>query len=67
MQVLDKGVLAPRLDHDVVDIGFNVATQLGRNIEAYIDNIVVKTRFQDSLVQDLHETFDNLHRVNFKL
>ena len=26
-----------------------------------------KTRFQDSLVQDQHETLDNLHWVNFKL
>ena len=40
--------------------------QLGRNVEAYIDDIVVKTRYKDSLVQDLHETFDNLHRVNCK-
>ena len=34
--------------------------QLGRNVEAYIDDIVVKTRYKDSLVQDLHETFDSL-------
>ena len=40
---------------------------MGRNVEAYIDDIVVKTRRKDSLVQDLHETFDNLCRVNFKL
>ena len=44
-----------------------LGAQLGCNVEAYIDDIVVKTRFQDSLVQDLHEPFDNLHRVNFKL
>ena len=41
--------------------------QLGRNVEAYIDDIVVKTRCKDSLIQDLHETFGNLRRVNFKL
>ena len=41
--------------------------QLGRNVEAYIDDIVVKTRYMDSLVQDLHETFHNLRRVNLKL
>ena len=28
---------------------------------------MVKTRYKDSLVQDLHENFDNLCRVNFKL
>ena len=35
--------------------------------EAYTDDIVVKSRHQDSLIQDLHETFENLRRVNFKL
>ena len=44
-----------------------LGAQLGCNVEAYIDDIMVKTRFQDSLVQDLHETFNNLRRVNFKL
>ena len=28
---------------------------------------MVKTRYKDSLIQDLHETFENLRRVNFKL
>ena len=28
---------------------------------------MVKTRYKDSLIHDLHETFENLHRVNFKL
>ena len=41
--------------------------QLGCNIEVYIDDIVVKTRHKESLIQDLHETLDNLRRVNFKL
>ena len=31
------------------------------------DKIHEQTRYKDSLVQDLHETFDNLRRVNFKL
>ena len=44
-----------------------LASQLARNIEAYIDDIVVKTRYKDSLIEDLHETFENLRRVNFKL
>ena len=41
--------------------------QLGCNVEAYIDDIMVKTRYKDYLVQDLQETFNNLRRVNFKL
>ena len=44
-----------------------LGTQLGRNIKAYIDDIVIKTRYKDSLIQDLHETFDKVRRVNFNL
>ena len=29
-----------------------LGSQLGRNVEAYIDDIVVKTRYKDSLIQD---------------
>ena len=36
-------------------------------MEGYIDDIVVKTQYKDSLIQDLHETFENLRWVNFKL
>nr|CAE05822.1 OSJNBa0028M15.14 [Oryza sativa Japonica Group] len=36
--------------------------QLGNNVEAYIDDIVVKTKTSDSLIDDLRETFDNLRR-----
>ena len=45
----------------------SLGSQLGRNVEAYIDDIVVKTRYKDSLIQDLHKTFENLRRVNFNL
>ena len=45
----------------------SLGSQLGRNMEAYIDDIVVKTRYKNSLIKDLHETFENLRRVNFKL
>ncbi|KAK1614180.1 hypothetical protein QYE76_019697 [Lolium multiflorum] len=36
--------------------------QIGRNIEVYIDDIVVKTKHTATLVDDLRETFDNLDR-----
>ena len=45
----------------------SLGSQLGRNMEAYINDIVVKSRYKDSLIQDLHETFENLRRVNFNL
>jgi hypothetical protein len=34
--------------------------QIGRNIEAYIDDIVVKSKKRGDLLDDLKETFDNL-------
>src|SRR5664279_3090783 len=44
-----------------------LGTQMGRNVEAYIDDIVVKTQDKSTLIQDLEETFDSLPKVNFKL
>ena len=44
-----------------------LGAQMGRNAEAYVDDIVVKTREKDMLTQDLEETFANLRKVNIKL
>ncbi|KAK1613374.1 hypothetical protein QYE76_037047 [Lolium multiflorum] len=41
--------------------------QMGRNIEVYIDDIVVKTKHAATLIDDLWETFDNLDRYKIKL
>ena len=41
--------------------------QIGRNIEAYIDDIVVKSRQRGDLLSDLRETFDNLRKYKMKL
>ena len=35
-------------------------SQIGRNVHAYVDDIVVKSRKKETLVDDLKETFDNL-------
>jgi hypothetical protein len=44
--------------------------QIGRNNEAYIDDVVVKSKKCRGLLDDLKETFDNLHKykmmLNFK-
>jgi hypothetical protein len=34
--------------------------QIGRNVEAYIDDIVVKSKFIGDLITDLEETFNDL-------
>jgi F420-0:gamma-glutamyl ligase-like protein len=36
--------------------------RIGRNVEDYIDFIVVKSKKQGNLLDDLKETFDNLHK-----
>jgi hypothetical protein len=35
-------------------------SQIGKNVEAYIDDVVVKTTEGDQLINDLAETFANL-------
>jgi hypothetical protein len=42
-------------------------TQLRRNAEAYVDNMVIKTREDKGLISDLAETFDNLRTFKMKL
>nr|AAK52140.1 retrotransposon protein, putative, Ty3-gypsy sub-class [Oryza sativa Japonica Group] len=41
--------------------------QLGRNVEAYVDDIVVKSRKAFDHASDLQETFDNLRAAGMKL
>jgi hypothetical protein len=43
------------------------AGQLHRNIEAYVDDVVIKTRDSDDLIADLEETFSSLRRFRWKL
>jgi hypothetical protein len=41
--------------------------QIGRNVEVYVDDIVIKSMKADSLLDDLRETFANLDRYSIKL
>ena len=41
--------------------------QIGHNIEAYIDDVVVKSKTTDNLIADVEETFTNLKRYRSKL
>jgi hypothetical protein len=43
------------------------ADQLHRNIEAYVDDVVIKTRNPDDLIADLEEMFNSLRRFRWKL
>jgi hypothetical protein len=42
-------------------------SQIGKNIEAYVDNVDVKTTEEDKLIADLTETFANLREFQWKL
>jgi hypothetical protein len=42
-------------------------SQLGHNAEAYVNDVVVKTREVEGLIFDLVETFDNLRKFSMKL
>ena len=42
-------------------------TQIGKTVEAYVDEVVIKTRHVESLIDDLRLTFDNLRTYDIKL
>src|SRR5438128_11761029 len=41
--------------------------QLGRNVEEYVDDVIIKSRVKEDLISDLSETFTNLRRFRWKL
>ncbi|GKB73449.1 reverse transcriptase domain-containing protein, partial [Tanacetum coccineum] len=49
----------------LVDTAFQ--SQIGRNLEAYVDDMVIKSNDEKVLIKDIAETFDNLRRINMKL
>ena len=43
------------------------ALQIGRNVQVYVDDMLVKSRREEDHLEDLRETFDTLHSYNMKL
>src|SRR4051812_19997854 len=41
--------------------------QIGRNVHAYVDDIMVMSKKSNDLISNLKETFDNLRKYNMKL
>jgi hypothetical protein len=41
--------------------------QIGRNVHAYVDDVVMKTKQRGTLLDDLKETFTNLRCYRMKL
>ncbi|XP_073353589.1 uncharacterized protein [Aegilops tauschii subsp. strangulata] len=58
---INTGATFQRLTHIVL------GSHLGRNAEAYVNDIVVKSREETILIEDLEEMFANLHKVNLRL
>jgi hypothetical protein len=44
-----------------------LGSQRGRNIQVYIDYVVITTRKVEALINDPKKTFDNLDRYKLKL
>jgi hypothetical protein len=44
-----------------------LADQLHRNVEAYMDHVVIKTRIHDEFISDLEETFNSLRKFQWKI
>nr|GEU60356.1 reverse transcriptase domain-containing protein [Tanacetum cinerariifolium] len=42
-------------------------SQMGRNIEEYVDDLVVKSHTEAEMVRDIEETFQTLRKINMKL
>ncbi|KAJ0558612.1 putative nucleotidyltransferase, Ribonuclease H [Helianthus annuus] len=49
----------------LVDKAF--ASQIGKNMEAYVDDLVIKSKTEYQMLDDIQETFKNLRKVNMKL
>ncbi|GJZ14510.1 reverse transcriptase domain-containing protein [Tanacetum coccineum] len=49
----------------LVDQAFH--KQIGRNLEVYVDDLVIKSRTEDEIVRDREETFKTLREINMKL
>ncbi|GKB09538.1 reverse transcriptase domain-containing protein [Tanacetum coccineum] len=41
--------------------------QIGRNLEAYVDEMVIKRRCEEDMLSNIQETFDQLRAINMKL
>ena len=43
------------------------AQQIERNVQVYVDNMMVKSRKEEDYLKDLRETFNTLRSYNMKL
>ncbi|GKE57694.1 reverse transcriptase domain-containing protein [Tanacetum coccineum] len=41
--------------------------QIGRNLKAYVDDMVIKSTFEEDMLPDIKETFERFRSINIKL
>ncbi|GJZ66513.1 reverse transcriptase domain-containing protein [Tanacetum coccineum] len=41
--------------------------QIGRNLEVYVDDLVIKSHTEEEIIRDVAETFKTLRQINMKL
>ncbi|GJT99770.1 hypothetical protein Tco_1110109 [Tanacetum coccineum] len=41
--------------------------QIGRNLEAYVDDMVIKSTSEEGMLSDIQETFERFRSINMKL
>ncbi|GJY07987.1 reverse transcriptase domain-containing protein [Tanacetum coccineum] len=49
----------------LVDSAFK--EQIGVNLEAYVDDMVIKSKTEQDIIKDIEQTFSTLRRINMKL
>ncbi|GJS92335.1 reverse transcriptase domain-containing protein [Tanacetum coccineum] len=59
----DLNKACPKDGYPVPEIDWKI----GRNLEVYIDDLVIKSRMKDEIVRDIEETFKTLREINMKL
>ncbi|GKG09355.1 reverse transcriptase domain-containing protein, partial [Tanacetum coccineum] len=48
-------------------VDFVFKEQIGVNLEAYVDDMVIKSRTEQDIIKDIEQTFSTLRRINMKL
>nr|GEU73603.1 reverse transcriptase domain-containing protein [Tanacetum cinerariifolium] len=61
VESLNAGATYQRL----VDKAFH--KQIGKNMEVYVDDFIIKSHTEDEIVRDVEETFKTLREINMKL
>ncbi|GJX10324.1 reverse transcriptase domain-containing protein [Tanacetum coccineum] len=70
----DLNKACPKDGHPLLELDWKVESlykafqkQIGRNLEVYVDDLVIKSRTEHEIIRDIEETFKTLREINMKL